>query len=172
MKIGLLKTSPPQAHRLSGVTRYIAELDPRLRERGWPLTVFLTPDDRVPFFAGTYFPNEPRHGLPSFRELIQHIAGFLAELVSEAQGVKLLITSRERLHLRGEWVVGVQGMRFPKTGYVSAEALADYSAVRLFLQNATRAKSSFSPKKDEWPALVRICQLLEGMPLGIELAAA
>jgi uncharacterized protein YyaL (SSP411 family) len=49
------------------------------RPGGWPLTVFLTPDDRVPFFAGTYFPNEPRHGMPSFRELMQHIAGFLAE---------------------------------------------------------------------------------------------
>ena len=49
------------------------------RPGGWPLTVFLTPDDRVPFFAGTYFPNEPRHGMPSFRELMQHIVDFLAE---------------------------------------------------------------------------------------------
>ncbi len=37
------------------------------RAGGWPLTVFLTPEDHMPFFAGTYFPREPRHGLPSFR---------------------------------------------------------------------------------------------------------
>jgi uncharacterized protein YyaL (SSP411 family) len=40
---------------------------------GWPTTVFLTPDGR-PFYAGTYFPPEPRHGIPSFRQLLQAIA--------------------------------------------------------------------------------------------------
>ena len=40
---------------------------------GWPTTVFLTPDGR-PFYAGTYFPPEPRHGLPSFRQLLQAVA--------------------------------------------------------------------------------------------------
>jgi len=47
------------------------------RPGGWPLTVFLTPDDQVPFFAGTYFPDTPRHGLPAFRELLQGISDFL-----------------------------------------------------------------------------------------------
>ena len=41
---------------------------------GWPTTVFLTPDGR-PFYAGTYFPPDPRHGLPSFRQVLQAIAG-------------------------------------------------------------------------------------------------
>jgi len=49
------------------------------RPGGWPLTVFLTPDDTVPFFAGTYFPSEPRHGMPSFRDLMQRVHGYLAE---------------------------------------------------------------------------------------------
>ena len=40
------------------------------RTGGWPLTVFLTPDDLAPFFAGTYFPKTQRHGLPSFQELL------------------------------------------------------------------------------------------------------
>ncbi len=44
------------------------------RPGGWPLTVFLTPDDQTPFFAGTYFPREPRHGLPSFSEILHNIA--------------------------------------------------------------------------------------------------
>jgi len=43
------------------------------RAGGWPLTVFLTPDDCRPFFAGTYFPKEPRHGLPAFPQLLQSV---------------------------------------------------------------------------------------------------
>ena len=43
------------------------------RAGGWPLTVFLTPDGHEPFFAGTYFPREPRHGLPSFRQLLEGV---------------------------------------------------------------------------------------------------
>ena len=46
------------------------------RPGGWPLTVFLTPDDHVPFFAGTYFPPEPRHGMPAFREVLEQVAAF------------------------------------------------------------------------------------------------
>ena len=40
---------------------------------GWPMTVFLTPDGE-PFYGGTYFPPEPRHGLPSFRQVLEAIA--------------------------------------------------------------------------------------------------
>ena len=43
------------------------------RPGGWPLTVFLDPRDQMPFFAGTYFPDQPRHGLPAFRQLLDHI---------------------------------------------------------------------------------------------------
>jgi uncharacterized protein YyaL (SSP411 family) len=46
------------------------------RAGGWPLTVFLMPDDRVPFFAGTYFPREPRYNLPSFRQLLKRVSEF------------------------------------------------------------------------------------------------
>src|SRR5581483_3552113 len=40
---------------------------------GWPMTVFLTPDGE-PFFGGTYFPPEPRHGLPAFRQVLVAVA--------------------------------------------------------------------------------------------------
>ncbi len=46
------------------------------RGGGWPLTVFLSPKNQVPFFAGTYFPNEARHGLISFSDLLRRIADF------------------------------------------------------------------------------------------------
>lgn len=43
------------------------------RSGGWPLTMFLTPEDQIPFFGGTYFPKTARHGLPAFKDLLQHI---------------------------------------------------------------------------------------------------
>ncbi len=46
------------------------------RGGGWPLTLLLSPDDLVPFFAGTYFPREPRYGMPSLREVLQRAADF------------------------------------------------------------------------------------------------
>ncbi|MBW4049973.1 MAG: thioredoxin domain-containing protein [Proteobacteria bacterium] len=46
------------------------------RSGGWPLTMFLTPDDRRPFFGGTYFPKEARFGLPAFRELLPRVAEY------------------------------------------------------------------------------------------------
>lgn len=44
------------------------------RSGGWPLTMFLMPEDQMPFFGGTYFPDEPRHGMISFKELLQRVS--------------------------------------------------------------------------------------------------
>jgi uncharacterized protein YyaL (SSP411 family) len=46
------------------------------RGGGWPLTMFLSPEDQRPFFGGTYFPREPRHGMPAFRDLLQRVADY------------------------------------------------------------------------------------------------
>jgi uncharacterized protein len=46
------------------------------RGGGWPLTVFLSPDDLTPFFAGTYFPKEQRYGMPPFVEVLERVAAF------------------------------------------------------------------------------------------------
>ncbi|ROR34653.1 thioredoxin domain-containing protein [Inmirania thermothiophila] len=61
------------------------------RPGGWPLTVFLDPQDLAPIFAGTYFPPEPRHGMPSFREVLEAVARFWREHRDEArrQGAEL-----------------------------------------------------------------------------------
>ncbi|MDE2050701.1 MAG: thioredoxin domain-containing protein [Gammaproteobacteria bacterium] len=53
------------------------------RSGGWPLTMFLTPDDRRPFFGGTYFPKEARFGLPAFRDLLLRIAQYYREHEAE-----------------------------------------------------------------------------------------
>jgi uncharacterized protein YyaL (SSP411 family) len=46
------------------------------RGGGWPLTMFLAPDDLTPFFGGTYFPREPRYGMPAFTGLLERVAAF------------------------------------------------------------------------------------------------
>ncbi len=55
------------------------------RSGGWPLTMFLTPTDQVPFFGGTYFPVEPRYGLPGFKELLRRVAVFYHGNTEEVQ---------------------------------------------------------------------------------------
>ena len=49
------------------------------RSGGWPLTMFLMPDDQRPFFGGTYFPDTPRHGMPSFRQVLLRVAEYYRE---------------------------------------------------------------------------------------------
>ena len=46
------------------------------RAGGWPLTAILTPDDLTPFFVGTYFPKQPRHGMPAFTDILQQVVNF------------------------------------------------------------------------------------------------
>ncbi|HEV2444052.1 MAG TPA: thioredoxin domain-containing protein [Steroidobacteraceae bacterium] len=53
------------------------------RSGGWPLTMFLTPDDRRPFFGGTYFPKEARYGLPAFGDLLLRVARYYQEHEAE-----------------------------------------------------------------------------------------
>jgi uncharacterized protein YyaL (SSP411 family) len=62
---------------------------------GWPMTVFLTPAG-APFFGGTYYPPEPRHGLPSFRQLLQAIADAWRERRSDIERDAGAITEQLR----------------------------------------------------------------------------
>jgi uncharacterized protein len=53
------------------------------RGGGWPLTMFLTHDDQRPFFGGTYFPKEARHGLPAFKDILLRVAAYYREHAAE-----------------------------------------------------------------------------------------
>jgi predicted ATPase/DNA-binding XRE family transcriptional regulator len=94
----------------------------------------------------------------------------LGELLAHSLQVKLLTTSRESLGLQDEWVFEVQGLPVPEN--ISAEASAQSTSAELFLQRAWRAHVGFNATPDDYPSIVRICQLVNGNPLGIELAAA
>jgi predicted ATPase/DNA-binding SARP family transcriptional activator len=93
----------------------------------------------------------------------------LAEILQRAPHVKLLVTSRERLNLQGEWLFDLRGLSVPLPGQV--DRIEKSSAVELFMQRARRVQPGIALKPEERPAVLRICQLVEGMPLAIELAA-
>ena len=61
------------------------------RAGGWPLTAFLTPDKQLPFFAGTYFPKEPRYGMPAFTDVLMRVAQYFEQnpddVVSQGKAV-------------------------------------------------------------------------------------
>lgn len=93
----------------------------------------------------------------------------LPEVVAAAPGVKLLVTSREALQLQEEWLFTVEGLSLPLQ--TQSENWADSEAVQLFTERARRVQPNFSPAAER-EAVARICRLVEGMPLAIELAAA
>ena len=74
------------------------------QQGGWPLTMFLTPEAR-PFWGGTYFPPEPRWGRPSFRQVLESIAGIYRDEPDKvAQNVAALDDALGRLHTPGDAV--------------------------------------------------------------------
>ncbi len=97
-------------------------------------------------------------------------AELLAEILERTETVKFLVTSRERLNLRAEWLLEIEGLSFPRDE--SAADLESYSAVQLFLQTAQRVDAKFTASAEARLCVARICRIVEGLPLGIELAAS
>jgi predicted ATPase/transcriptional regulator with XRE-family HTH domain len=96
-------------------------------------------------------------------------AGLLGEILQGTQQVKMLLTSREQLRLQWEWLFEVQGLPIPEGIGTNLE---NNSAVSLFVQRARQASPSFSLDAEDADAIARICKLVDGLPLAIELAAS
>ena len=104
-------------------------------------------------------------------------AELVADILQTAPDVQIIVTSRERLHLRQEQVYPIQGLEFPDWDTVlpdgENENAVAYTAVQLFLQSAQRNQPDFQlTGSHDLTHLARICRLVAGMPLAIELAAA
>lgn len=104
-------------------------------------------------------------------EHLRSQAALLTEIMACAPRVKLLVTSREWLNLPQESILDIQGLPFPDANRADGTKSEDYDSVRLFVQNARRVHWSFLLRSEE-AGVERICRLVEGMPLGIELASA
>jgi predicted ATPase/class 3 adenylate cyclase len=103
--------------------------------------------------------------LDNFEHLVEGSA-FLGEMIERAPGVELLTTSRERLNVQSEWVFDVEGLGLAGDGNRSA------AAVRLFVERAAQVVPGFTIDDAGHTQVLRICRLVDGMPLGIELAAS
>ncbi|HKP53612.1 MAG TPA: tetratricopeptide repeat protein [Chloroflexia bacterium] len=116
--------------------------------------------------------------LDNFEQVVE-AAPLVTELLSAAPRLKVLVTSREALHLYGEHNYAVPPLEVPGTDFTSPgeferpslQFALEYEAVRLFVERATAAKHSFTVSEQSVPAVVEICRELDGLPLAIELAA-
>lgn len=125
--------------------------------------------------------------LDSFEEA-HTAASQVTRILQAAPGVQVLVTSRARLNLQSEQVFPLQGMPYPDPAslqpVIASEAvseatqsphagiqLEDYSALQLFYSAARQVRPDYVPAAGDLPHLARICQLVDGMPLGLVLAA-
>ncbi len=103
-------------------------------------------------------------------EHLAHDVRWLADLVNGTDRPHFLLTSRQEMGVRGEWIYPVEGLQCP--GSEHEETPAEFPAVQLFLQAARRADVRFTPSPADLEAVASIARLLQGNPLGLELAAS
>ena len=98
------------------------------------------------------------------------VVELVAEILQRLPQVKILGTSRERLNLHGEWSYELHGLSVPLASF--AMGLEEYDSIALFVKSAQRIRPDFQATAAEQASLIQIVQLVEGVPLAIELAAA
>jgi DNA-binding SARP family transcriptional activator/predicted ATPase len=118
---------------------------------------------------------KPKHLLVIFDNIEQFSAAItplLAQIIQHTPAVKLLITSRVMLHMHQEHVVRLVGLTYPHD-HANHEAgeLQHYDSVRVFMHWARKHNPSFQLTESNIHAVAELCQLLEGIPLAIRLAA-
>ncbi len=105
--------------------------------------------------------------LDNFEHLLD-ARDLLIEVIEQAPQVEMLTTSRERLQVQSEWVLDLEGLEVGNGNGHARES----AAVRLFVDRARQVDSGYTLSDEESPHVERVCRLVNGMPLGIELAAA
>jgi predicted ATPase len=107
--------------------------------------------------------------LDNFEHMINQTE-LLLRLLHMAPALTILLTSREWTHIRGETVLALRGLACPPAG--SVETMEQYSATQLFVQCARRLQPDFRLETvEERQAVTRLCRLVGGMPLALQLAA-
>jgi predicted ATPase/class 3 adenylate cyclase len=106
--------------------------------------------------------------MDNFEHLVES-AGLVTDLLENTTDLKIMVTSRERLNLQGEWIYNVEGMDFPENGHPDGNG--EYSAVELFLERAQQVEPHLALSEENHSSINQICRMVAGMPLAIELAA-
>lgn len=107
--------------------------------------------------------------LDNFEQLLANVE-LIRRIVHQAPRITLLITSRERLALQAERVFELEGLDYPALEVTAG--IERYQAVQLFVERARRLQRKFQLAPDNAAAVARICRLVEGLPLAVELAAS
>lgn len=107
--------------------------------------------------------------LDNFEHLLEGVS-IVSTLLTGAPRVKVLATSRETLSVHGEWVLALNGLNYPASPQDRVD-VTSYCALALFDQCARRVRADFS-LEEELAGVVKICALVEGMPLALEFAAS
>ncbi len=106
--------------------------------------------------------------LDNFEQVVES-ADSIGELIEQAPSTKLLVTSRTPLRLTQEWLFHVNGLPVPQAN--RPRQAIGVASIELFADRARRMRPDFQVD-DELEAIERICQVTEGMPLALELAAS
>ena len=96
-------------------------------------------------------------------------ATLVAEILRAAPDIHVLVTSRERLNLQDEFLLKMEGLDYPTD---DANMPDHFGAVQLFIERAGHIHPKLAFSQADRAAITRICRLVEGMPLAVELAAA
>jgi predicted ATPase len=135
-------------------------------------TVGLAPLDALT----EYFRNSPSEPILLVIDNFEHLvssAPLLADLLTLASNLKLLVTSRAPLHVYNEHEFPLPSLAMPESRTLPPlESLAKYPAISLFVQRAAAVKPGFELVEENGSAVAEICARLDGLPLAIELAAA
>ena len=111
--------------------------------------------------------------LDNCEHLVQACAQFADAILRTCPHARVLATSRETLGIAGEISWPVSSMQTPDASHhIAATQAAGFDAVRLFSERARAVRSDFHVTDENAPAVVQICQRLDGIPLALELAAA
>jgi predicted ATPase/DNA-binding CsgD family transcriptional regulator/Tfp pilus assembly protein PilF len=111
--------------------------------------------------------------LDTCEHLVDASAALVQQLLAGCRWLRVVATSREPLRVRGETVWRVPPLELPVTlDQVPAGELAEHEAVRLFADRAAAVRPGFTLGQDNAQAVARLCRMLDGIPLAIELAAA
>jgi len=108
--------------------------------------------------------------LDNLEQVIAHTPETVGVWLDRVPGLRMLVTSRERLRLPGEQVIVVGPLRLPLA--TELDALADSPAVALFVERASAVATGFALTEDNAAHVRGIVAVLDGLPLAIELAAA
>lgn len=110
--------------------------------------------------------------LDNFEQVVAEASHDVAALLKACPGLKILITSRMRLDVYGEFEYPLSPMSLPQTGEQTPEALLAYEAVQLFVARAQQHQPHFELTAATAPLVAEICRRMDGLPLALELAAA